>query len=71
MSNVRIIKVDSPETRLQRCFINLTSLDSSTYPAVTSRDITYPDTAWGTNTPGLTSYYVYDQYALRTYNVSP
>lgn len=68
--SISITKVDSPEVRLQRALINLTELDSTTYPAVTTKQVSYADTAFGTNTSGLTAYYIYDQWALKTYNLS-
>ena len=57
---VEITKVDSFQTRFNQSFVNLTTLDSTTYPAVTTIRITQ------TNTEPLTSYSIYDQWALRT-----
>jgi len=56
---VQIVKVDTPTTRFNQSFVNLTEKDSTTYPAVTTVKI---DTTM--NIP-LTSYYIYDQWAFR------
>ena len=54
------INVDTPATRFNQSFVNLTKMDSTVYPATTSVRID------NTMTIPLTSYYVYDQYAFRT-----
>jgi hypothetical protein len=70
--SISVTKVDSPETRLRSALINITQLNSTLYPAVTTKQISYADTALGsTNTNGLTAYYIYDQWALKTYSVAP
>lgn len=48
-------------------FENLTKLDSTLYPAITTRSI-YPDAATGL-TNAITAYNVYDQWALRVHTV--
>lgn len=57
---IQKVYVDSPITRFAQSFVNLTTQDSSLYPATTSITV---DTSI---TPALTSYYVYDQWAFRT-----
>lgn len=56
---VQITKVDSLQTRLFQSFVNLTQSDSTLYPAVTTMQID------NTMNIPLTSYFVYDQFALR------
>jgi len=55
-----IIKVDTPATRFNQSFVNLTNIDSTAYPATTSVRID------NTMSPALTSYYIFDQWAFRT-----
>ena len=59
-----IIKVQTFQAKLDSALINLTELNSSTYPAVTAIKIDQPK--FNTSAPALTSYYIYDQWALRT-----
>ena len=59
-----IIKVQTFQAKLDSALINLTELNSSTYPAVTAIKIDQPE--FNTSAPALTSYYIYDQWALRT-----
>ena len=56
----QVVIVDTPVTRFAQSFVNLTSIDSTTYPATTSVQI---DSTM--NVP-LTTYYIYDQWAFRT-----
>jgi hypothetical protein len=65
---IQVNYVDTFQTRFMSAFKNLTLLDSTTYPAITTKNV-YPDPSTGL-TNALTSYNVYDQWALRTYNVS-
>jgi len=61
--NIQVNYVDTFQTRIMSAFTNLTKLDSSTYPAVSTVQV-YPDpTTGGVN--ALTSINVYDQWALR------
>jgi hypothetical protein len=56
--------VDSPMTRFNQSFINLTSKNSTLYPATTAVRI---------NTsinPALTAYEIYDQWAFRVVSLS-
>ena len=57
---VEINYVDTFQTRFFQSFVNLTKQDSTTYPAVTTMQVQQ------TNTEPLTTYSVYDQWALRT-----
>ena len=66
---VEINKVDTFQTRLFNCFVNLTKQNPSTYPAITSVRIE-PNYMGGTATDLLTSYTIYDQYAFRVSNAS-
>jgi len=56
----QIINVDSLQTRMMMSFVNLTQSNSTAYPAVTT--ITVDSTMM----VPLTTYYIFDQYALRT-----
>jgi len=56
----QVVYVDTPVTRFNQSFINLTQKDSTAYPATTSVRIDE------TITPALTAYYIYDQWAFRT-----
>jgi hypothetical protein len=55
--------VDSIQTRIFQSFVNLTKLNSTIYPAVTTVSLGYNDTTTGVAT---TAYQIYDQWALRT-----
>jgi len=57
---VQIIKVDTPITRFTQSFVNLTEINSTTYPAVTTVQID------NTMNIPLTTYSIYDQWAFRT-----
>jgi len=63
---VSVTYVDTFQTRVSQSFVNLTKLNSSLYPAVTTSQIEYNDTGMA----AVTAYFIYDQWALRTYNVS-
>lgn len=54
------INVDTPATRFNQSFVNLTQINSTTYPATTSVRID------NTMNVPLTTYYTYDQWAFRT-----
>lgn len=60
--SVQINHIDTFQTRFIQSFVNLTKIDSTTYPANTSVVIGYNDT---TNGPAVTAYNIYDQWALR------
>jgi hypothetical protein len=65
---IEINKIDTFQTRFFNSFVNLTQQDSTTYPAITTMRIEpgyFPPAAGGTNSDLLTSYTIYDQYALR------
>lgn len=57
--------VDTFQTRFFQSFVNLTKLDATLYPAVTTVSLGYNDTTTGVAT---TAYQIYDQWALRTIN---
>jgi hypothetical protein len=59
--------VDTFQTRFMQSFVNLTKIDSTKWPAVTSAQVEYCDMS---SVPQLTAYFVYDQFALRTIGVS-
>lgn len=61
---VEINHIDTFQTRFYQSFVNLTKQNSSTYPALTVVKIE-PNYLPGTATDLLTSYNVYDQFALR------
>jgi hypothetical protein len=56
---VEVNYIDTFQTRFFQSFVNLTRQDATTYPAVTTIRIE------NTNTEPLTSYSIYDQWALR------
>jgi hypothetical protein len=62
MASSYVQYVDSLETRLAGCFVNLTQKNSTLYPQITSVRLQYGDTS----TNATTAYFVYDQWALRT-----
>lgn len=64
---ITVTKVDTFQTRFAQSFVNLTELDSTTYPAVTSMQLQYGDTSDGNNP--VSAYFIYDQWALRTVSV--
>jgi hypothetical protein len=66
--SIEINKVDTFQTRLMQSFVNLTQLNSTTYPAVTTVRIEYPENC--TSCEALTSISIYDQWAFRTKAVS-
>jgi hypothetical protein len=69
--NAQWIKVDSFQTRVMQCFVNLTKANPTVYPALTTTKFEYNDTALGgSNVPVLTAYYIYDQYAFRVASLS-
>jgi hypothetical protein len=59
-----VIKVSTFQEKINSAFINLTEINSTTYPATTSIQIDQPE--FSTTTPALTTYYIYDQWAMRT-----
>ena len=54
--------IDSFQTRMYMSFKNMTKTNSTSYPAVTTINITN----FSTGAEALTSINVYDQWALRT-----
>lgn len=62
--STQIIKVATFQEKINSAFVNLTELDSSLYPAVTTVQITQPE--FNTAAPALSTYFIYDQWALRT-----
>jgi len=56
----QVVKVDDLQTRMMMSYVNLTKSSSTTYPAITTIKID------STMMLPLTTYYVYDQFALRT-----
>jgi len=68
---VEIKHIDTFQTRFFNSFVNLTKQDSTKYPAVTTTRIE-PNYLQGTSMDLLTSYSIYDQFALRVWaNNSP
>lgn len=65
---ITVTKVDSFQTRFSQSFVNLTQLNPTTYPALTSMELQYGDTSDGTSP--VSAYFIYDQWALRTYDVT-
>ncbi|NDA63499.1 MAG: hypothetical protein EBX50_15885 [Chitinophagia bacterium] len=66
---IEVTKVDTFQAKLNSALINLTQLDSTTYPATTSIRIDPVDTSnafSGTTQTPLTAYFIFDQWALRT-----
>jgi hypothetical protein len=61
--------IDTFQTRFMNSFVNLTKADSTKYPAITTFRQGYNDTELG-GTPVLSSYCIYDQYALRVVSLS-
>lgn len=61
---IEINYVDSFQTRVFQSFVNLTKSDSTKYPAVTTVRIE-PPLLNGTTSDLLTSYTIYDQWAVR------
>jgi len=60
---IEINRPDTFQTRFFQSFVNMTQLSGNTlFPAVTTVNI------HATNTEALTSYTIYDQWALRTYS---
>lgn len=66
---VEINHIDTFQTRVFNSYINLTKQDSTKYPAITTVKIE-PNYLPGTPTDLLTSYNIYDQYALRVWTDS-
>lgn len=67
---VEIRKVDTLQTRLYNSFVNLTRQDSTKYPALTTTRIEPNYLPDSTRTDLLTSYTIYDQFALRIWSNS-
>jgi len=67
--NISVTYVDTFQTRFMNSFVNLTKLDSTKCPAITSVRHSYNDTGFN-NPPALTAYYVMDQYSLRVLALS-
>ena len=57
---VEVLRPNDLTTRISQSFVNLTKNNPTNYPALTTVRIDYT-----TATDRLTSYTVYDQYALR------
>lgn len=64
---VEINKIDTFQTRFYNSFVNLTKQNSTKYPAITTTRIE-PAYLDGTGTDRLTSYTIYDQFALRVWS---
>ena len=66
INNIMAIEINRPDTfqtRFFQSFVNMTQLSGNTlFPAVTTLQI------HATNNEPLSSYTIYDQWALRTYN---
>jgi len=56
---IQVNYVDTFQTRFYQSFINLTKIDSTAYPAVTTMQT-------DAENPSLSCYNIYDQWALRT-----
>ena len=61
---IEINRPDTFQTRFFQSFVNLTKYNSTSYPAITTVRITPMDVEC-TTCEALTSYSVYDQWALR------
>ena len=57
---VEVLRPVDLQTRISQSYVNLTKYDSTKYPALTTVRIDY-----STRHDRLTSYTIYDQYALR------
>jgi hypothetical protein len=57
---VEVLKPNDLTTRISQSFVNLTKYNSTKYPALTTVRVDYT-----TSTNRLTSYTIFDQYALR------
>ena len=69
--NITYTYVDSFQTRILNCFVNLTKANPTAYPAISSVKYEYNDTALGgSNVPVLTAVYIYDQWAFRVASLS-
>jgi len=55
--------IDTFQTRFYQSFVNLTKINSTTFPAITTIRIDQPE--FNTAAPALTSISLYDQWALR------
>ena len=60
---VTVKHIDTFQTRFFQSFVNLTKYNSTQYPAVTSIKIDQPE--FCTDCEALTSFEIYDQWALR------
>jgi hypothetical protein len=56
--------VDNFQTKFSQSFVDLTALDSTTYPAITT--VSLDQHEMGNGVPPLSVYNIYRQYALRT-----
>lgn len=65
---IEINKIDTFQTRVYQSFVNLTSENSSLYPANTSVRITRQENC--TECEPLTTYSIFDQWAVRFKTVS-
>lgn len=63
---VEVNYIDTFQTRFFQSFVNLTKQNSTKYPAVTTTRIE-AELLPGTSTDLLTSYSIYDQFALRVW----
>jgi len=61
---IQYVNVDTPVTRFAQSFVNLTQINSTKYPALTTKQV---DT---TMYDPLTTFSIYDQWAFRTIAVS-
>ena len=57
---IQYVNVDTPVTRFAQSFVNLTEIDSTIWPALTTKQV---DT---TMYNPLTTYSIYSQWAFRT-----
>jgi hypothetical protein len=63
-----ISRPDTFQTRFFNSFVNLTRQDSTKYPAVTTIRVEPSYITGGTRLDPLTSYTIFDQYALRVWS---
>jgi hypothetical protein len=63
---IEINHIDTFQTRFFNSFVNLTKQDSTKYPAATTIRVE-PNYLPGTPTDLLTSYSIFDQFALRVW----
>ena len=61
---IQYVNVDTPVTRFAQSFVNLTQINSTKYPALTTVQVD------NTMYDPLTTYSIYSQWAFRTIAVS-